>query len=415
MIRKSGFFIIIFLASCLYSYSQISSLSATSIRNTSFPGEPDRKEPVYIFCIPEGGSDFSAGELTATAPGGIPGWQFEWSMYNPSDSVFEPPFHIENNVSQSSVFGLESGGYKVRIKDAGVLDTTFVAWVFNNRPFDSVSLQNFTCTYVALEGLINPMPFEYYDTVDNSSFSIENGLSFHWWSDPESSIPFPDIKINPVTYQPPYEDTRYYLTVTDSFGCTNEASLFYESVHVKSDFEPDPTEGEAPLEVSFTNNSLNAVEFEWRFGDDSISRFENPEPHIYYDPRIDYEVTLIAKSEELCVDTFRFKYINVEPSALDIPNVFTPNNDGYNDRFIVYGKSLQSIYVQIFNRLGKKIYEYTGYGTEIRDWEGWDGKINGRSKASLGIYYYLIRAVGYDDIQYKGEEYTGFLYLIRER
>jgi len=65
--------------------------------------------------------------------------------------------------------------------------------------------------------------------------------------------------------------------------------------------------------------------------------------------------------------------------------------------------------------LGKRIYEYTGHGAAIKDWEGWDGKINGRSDASPGMYYYIIRAVGYDDISYKGKEYTGVLYLFREK
>ncbi len=415
LIRKSGFIIFFFVVSGFWVYSQVTSPLSSGVRYTSYPGEPERKDPVFIFCVPEGNNDFSIGELIATPPGGIAGCTFDWCKYNPSDSVFDPSFHSENDVTSSTVTGLESGGYKVRIRDAGSMDTSFIAWVFTDRPYDSIRLLDHKCPYVALKGDTGTAPFFYYDTIDNSSILLGNGISFHWWSDPESLIPFPDIEINPVTYQPPYEDTWYYLTVTDSFGCSNEASLFYESIHVKADFEPDPSEGEAPLVVSFTNNSLNAIEYEWRFGDDTISILETPAPHTYYDPNIEYEVVLIARSEEYCVDTFKFQYIKVDPSALDIPNVFTPNEDSYNDKFLVYGKSLQSIYVQIFNRLGKRIYEYTGHGAAIKDWEGWDGKINGRSEASPGIYYYVIRAVGYDDILYKGKEYTGVLYLYREK
>jgi len=415
LIRKSGFIIFFFVVSGFWAYSQVTSPLSSGVRYTSYPSEPERKDPVFIFCVPQGNTDFSIGELIATPPGGIAGWTFNWSRYNPSNSVFDPPFHSENDATSSTVTDLESGGYKVRIRDAGSMDTSFIAWVFTDRPYDSIRLLDYKCPYVALNGYADTMLFKYYDLSDNSEIILGNGVNFHWWSDPESSIPFPDIEINPVTYQPPYEDTWYYLTVTDSFGCSKEASLFYESIHVKADFEPDPSEGEAPLVVSFTNNSLNAVEYEWRFGDDTISILETPAPHTYYDPNIEYEVVLIARSEEYCVDTFKFQYIKVDPSALDIPNVFTPNGDFYNDKFLVYGKSLQSIYVQIFNRLGKRIYEYTGHGAAIKDWEGWDGKINGRSEASQGIYYYIIRAVGYDDILYKGKEYTGFLYLYRER
>lgn len=415
LIRRSGFFIFFYMVSGLLAHSQITSSSASAVRYTSYPGEPERKDPIFIFCVPQGDENFSVGELMATLPGGAAGWTFEWSRYNPSDSVFDPSFQIDENESSSTVVNLESGGYMVRIRDAGSMDTSFIAWVFADLPYDSIRIQNRTCEYIAFNGFADPAPFSYYDTNDNSGILLENGVNFLWWADPETPIPYPDLEINPVTYQPPYEDTWFYLTVTDSFGCSNETSLFYESIHVKADFEPDPSEGEAPLEVSFTNKSLNAVEYEWRFGDDTISILETPEPHTYYDPNIDYEVVLVAKSEDGCVDTFKFQYIKVDPSALNIPNVFTPNEDGYNDRFIVAGRSLQSIYVQIFNRLGKKIYEYTGHGANIKDWEGWDGKINGRSDASPGIYYYIIRAVGYDDVSYKGKEYRGIVYLLREK
>jgi len=415
LIRKSGIFFFLFVVSGFLAFSQVTSPLSSGVRYTSYPGEPEKKDPIFIFCVPEGNDDFLVGELVATPPGGIAGCTFNWSKYNPLDSVFESSFQIVTGVSSSTVTGLESGGYKVRIRDAGSMDTTFIAWVFADRPICSIQLSDYKCPYVALKGDIGTTPFLYYDTTDNSSVLLENGVSFHWWSEPESSIPYPDLELEPKIFKPPYEDTRYYFTVTDSFGCVNESSLDYETIHVKADFEPDPSEGEAPLEVSFTNKSLNADEYEWRFGDDTISILETPAPHTYYVPNIEYEVVLIARNKYYCVDTFKFQYIKVDPSSLDIPNVFTPNGDSYNDKFIISGKSLQSIYVQIFNRLGKRIYEYTGHGAAIKDWEGWDGKINGRSDASPGMYYYIIRAVGYDDISYKGKEYTGVLYLFREK
>ena len=38
---------------------------------------------------------------------------------------------------------------------------------------------------------------------------------------------------------------------------------------------------------------------------------------------------------------------------------------------------------------------------------------NSSIKASPGVYFYLVRAYGWDDVDYNGEEYRGFFYLYR--
>ncbi len=371
------------------------------------------RDPIFIYC-PDGNGNPVSGSMTATPPGGTAGWDFTWTFYNPVTHSYDSTLLTENGVATSTVSDLNSGGYAVRIRDAVSLDTTFYAWVFMDTPQVKASVLNFTCDYVALKGDTASIPFTYYNPVKDSAITLRNGLSFLWTSDPSSAIPWPDLEPNPIIYKPPYEDTRYYLTVTDSFGCKASSSVFYETIHVKADFEVNPESGEAPLEVSFTNKSINGVEFEWKFGDDSVFHGETPDPHTYYIPD-DYVPVLIARSEEGCVDSLSFESIHVEPSALEIPNVFTPNEDGYNDRFRVYGKSLRYIHVKVFNRQGAKVYEYEGQGAALKDYDGWDGRINGRGAASPGVYYYIIRAVGWDDVQYKGKEYRGMVYLFREK
>jgi hypothetical protein len=45
-----------------------------------------------------------------------------------------------------------------------------------------------------------------------------------------------------------------------------------------------------------------------------------------------------------------------------------------------------------------------------QDYEaGWDGKISGGTEASPGVYYYIIKAIGFDGEEY---EYTGALQLV---
>lgn len=69
-----------------------------------------------------------------------------------------------------------------------------------------------------------------------------------------------------------------------------------------------------------------------------------------------------------------------------MPNCFSPNGDGLNDRFRPVSAGYIIVrYFEIHNRYGQKVF-YAG-GTAALD--GWDGTFNGQHCA-LGTYYYLI-------------------------
>jgi gliding motility-associated-like protein len=203
------------------------------------------------------------------------------------------------------------------------------------------------------------------------------------------------------------------LQVTDSFGCVSSSSFDYTSIQVKADFDAEPITGEAPLEVIFTDKSVRANKYAWDFGDDSTSVSSDPGSHFYYVPG-EYTVTLTIESELYCTDTYNEIKITVEPSGLSAPNVFTPNDDGINDFFVPEKKSLKFINLQIFSKSGRRVYNYEGNGEEIQNWQGWDGKINHSERfAEPGAYYFVLRAVGYDDVEYQGSNYRGVVYLYR--
>ncbi len=54
--------------------------------------------------------------LTATPPGGVPGWKFEWFIYNQATNSWNP-HSTQNNVPSSTISNLASGGYRVVITD----------------------------------------------------------------------------------------------------------------------------------------------------------------------------------------------------------------------------------------------------------------------------------------------------------
>ena len=400
--------IVIFIP--LISEAQLSAPGRSAVRYTSYPSAPAVKDPVFIYCNASGSQK---GTLNAGSPGGTGPFNFSWYKWSDITKSFSIFLKTESGVITSSSNNLDEGGYKVII--SGGFDTSLVGWIFIDKPFSSAELQNRTCEYVALKGKAAVDTFFYKNISNGLPVKLPNRVRFLWSSDPASSIPFPDLYINPQTFNPPLVNVTYTLQVSDSFGCISESSFFYESIHVKADFSVNPNKGEAPLEVTFTDKSIRGNKYIWEFGDgkDSISYLNNPEPHIYFKPGM-YFPKLTIESNLHCIDSMRLDNIFVESSKLEIPNVFTPDGDGFNDNFMVESKSLRYISVKVFSRSGMKVYDFYGEGEKLREWQGWDGNVNKSSiKASPGVYFYIIRAFGWDDVDYNSKEQKGFVYLYR--
>ncbi|HBG71610.1 MAG: hypothetical protein A2W93_08205 [Bacteroidetes bacterium GWF2_43_63] len=93
--------------------------------------------------------------------------------------------------------------------------------------------------------------------------------------------------------------------------------------------------------------------------------------------------------------------VDVIACDLTIPNIITPNGDGYNDVFAVenlpfYPNSV----LMIFNRWGKKIYETANY---LNDWDG--------EKFADGTYFMVLK-VNYGNEEY--EDHHGTLTIMRD-
>jgi gliding motility-associated-like protein len=67
-----------------------------------------------------------------------------------------------------------------------------------------------------------------------------------------------------------------------------------------------------------------------------------------------------------------------------IPNVFTPNGDGTNETFKVYGYIVKTIHLMIFDQWGEKLFE-----SDSQD-RGWDGVYKGKQQPS-GVYMYVCK------------------------
>lgn len=164
-------------------------------------------------------------------------------------------------------------------------------------------------------------------------------------------------------------------------GCSDELEATLHFSYVVADFNITPTSGLAPLNVTTTNLSQNAISYFWNFGNGSISTEENPEGVFPYEGA--YFVWLKATSALGCVDS-TFKMITVDESGDFIPNVFTPNGDNSNEEFYpIISKLTDNYNMMIFNRWGNLIFEthqQTGR---------WNGTYQG-AKVPIGVYFYVI-------------------------
>jgi gliding motility-associated-like protein len=389
--------------------AQLSAPGMSAVRYTSYPSAPTAKDPIFIYCNASGAQK---GTITAASPRGTAPFNYSWYKWSDNTKSFSTLLKTDPGVLTSTSDNLDQGGYKVII--SGGYDTAFVGWIFTDSPFSSAALQNRTCDYVALKGQASVDTFFYNNISNGVPVRLPNGIKFLWSSNPSSYIPSPDFFLNPQTFDPPLVDVTYKLQVSDSFGCISQSSFFYQSIHVKADFSADPIQGDAPLVVTFTDKSIRASKYKWEFGDTATSTLSNPDPHTYFKPG-EYSVKLTIESDLHCIDSMKLdKNIVVDPSELHVPNVFSPNGDGINDNFIVEYKSLRNLSVEIFSQSGRKVYSFIGVGELIKEWKGWDGNINSSSvKAAPGVYFYVIRASGWDDISYGGKLYRGVVYLYR--
>lgn len=220
----------------------------------------------------------------------------------------------------------------------------------------------------------------------------------------------------------------YYFTIEDDV-CSANDSVFVDILNPPmAAFTATPNDGCTPLEVLLQNNSQNASNFQWDFGNGNSANVGNmdPQTQTYTNSAV---VRLIA-SEGNCADTTYATItisicgctdplaLNYDPTAnvddgscfypeptVYVPNVFTPNNDGDNDLFFLTTTNSTNIELTIINRWGNVVFEKSGVNP------AWDGKTQNGSVAGDGVYFYKFKVDGLQDQYLEGH---GFLQLIRD-
>lgn len=199
------------------------------------------------------------------------------------------------------------------------------------------------------------------------------------------------------------------VSIIDSNGCNKDSVIFIpEIISVNALFAANPPSGGAPLAVQFTNQSTNASNYEWFV--DGVSQGPSFSNYLFDSTGV-YTTTLIAwQDNPTCADTFTVHIHVYDSLMVQVPNVFTPNQDGNNDLFGITTNIPVFIDFQIFNRWGNIIVS----GQNIASQTGvsftplWNGE-----DATDGTYFYQITVRSQIVEQNLEVKADGFVHLVK--
>jgi gliding motility-associated-like protein len=285
-----------------------------------------------------------------------------------------------------TVYNLRAGRYSVFVEDT---NKCFVNQFFNilEPPqlfLDSVSTREARCfgdstAGVVVKGLGGTPPYRF--SIDGVRFQRDSIFS---------NIPA----------------KNYTIVVRDSTGCKQTLRVNVpQPPQLQVNVGPDLT-----LDLGFTANvnalvvpSTKAVQYSWQPADSTLSCRNCPE--IVVSPVQTTRYTVTVQDSTRCRATDDLLVTVLKKRPIYIPNVFSPNGDGKNDFFTLYGNQAAVMIkeLRIFNRWGDLVYE----GLEILpgiENIGWNGTFNNTAlPPDVYAFYARVRFVDDVDVIYKGD------------
>ncbi|TAF54013.1 MAG: PKD domain-containing protein, partial [Sphingobacteriia bacterium] len=180
------------------------------------------------------------------------------------------------------------------------------------------------------------------------------------------------------------------LTVTDPNVCDpiktrTIAGLVLVSPIPISALDYTPKNSAPNSLYTFTNLSTGATNYQWDFGDGSrlnTLRRDTLVQHTYPATGT-YEACLFAINGAGCIAKTCVNIDAVVNPLFDVPNAFTPNGDGVNDKIFVRGFGIAKMSWKIYNRWGQLVF----FSTDPA--QGWDGRFQGKIQPQE-VYHYTV-------------------------
>lgn len=148
-------------------------------------------------------------------------------------------------------------------------------------------------------------------------------------------------------------------------------------------------------------NVIGAVSYYWTPAE-GLSCIYCPDPIATPIKTTNYKVLVTGLAGCNATDDIAIHVI-CENGQIFIPNTFTPNGDGLNDKFYPSGKGAAITRMSVYDRWGELLYDVHHFQLNDPNY-GWDGTYKGKSLAP-DVYVYIITAVCEtgESLQFKGD------------
>ena len=193
-------------------------------------------------------------------------------------------------------------------------------------------------------------------------------------------------------------------SVTLTLTASDPGECYFATAREKIHFLPPPTVNAGGTRYVLAGRQITLepvvsdpkMHYLWS-PDSGINNDTLKNPEITGD--IDRIYTLTVTDSLGCVSQDK-TFIKVSPKLV-IPNTFTPNGDGINDKWDIEGLiAYSTATVDVFSRYGGKVFHSIGYSTS------WDGTYAGKA-LPIGVYYYVI------DTKVYGQVLSGWVAILR--
>ena len=218
----------------------------------------------------------------------------------------------------------------------------------------------------------------------SATLTASGAASYQWL--PVAGLSQPGSATSLAT---PTITTRYTLTASDAFGCFTDTASVLVTVNPLPQIDNIANKTVNGGESFDIRASANIPVQQWAWTPATYLSCANcPNPTIR--PLNDIAYTVTATTAAGCKSSVSFEVkVLCSKERIFIPNAFTPNADGLNDRFRLLGGGVTMVrYLRITDRWGQTIFErkMVPFGSKEASW---DGNYPNGSAAPSGNYIYM--------------------------